>query len=90
MNKQEFFFGLLLGAFLPVVGCILFILIQTDYQIFYGVQLLSANGRLGSLLRLGLVLNLVGFMALINLKKDLVARGLVTATLLVLIISLLV
>ncbi len=90
MNKIELFYGILIGFVSTVIGSCLFVIIFTPYTIAEAVQVLSANGQLANTVRLGAILNLIAFFVLLHYKKELMARGVFLATIILAIITLLI
>ncbi|WP_396171915.1 hypothetical protein [Flavobacterium sp.] len=90
MEKKEVFIGILIGLIAALIGTILFILIFTDYEFLEGIRILKSQNSLGKLIALGAVLNIITFFVLLKLKKELMARGVVLATVLVTLITLFV
>ncbi len=88
MKKIDLLLGLLLGLISAFIGTFIFITAFTEYEFMQGVTALRSSGNLGKLLTLGAILNLILFFALLHFKKDLMARGVVLATIILTIISL--
>jgi hypothetical protein len=90
MEKKEVFIGILIGLIAALIGTFLFILIFTEYEFLEGIRILKSQNSLGKLIALGAVLNIITFFVLLKLKKELMARGVVLATVLVTLITLFV
>lgn len=90
MKKIELLYGMLLGLLTAFLGVYLFIILLTDYDFIEGLSRLKKQGQLGKVIAIGSVLNLVIFFLLLKLKKELVARGIVLAVLIVTILTLVV
>ena len=88
MNKKDFFYGAAIGLLSTVLGIYLFVSLFTNYEFAYLFHVLESQGYLGKLLRLGAVLNFGIFFFLLNRKKELMARGVAFATIILTIISL--
>lgn len=88
MKKIDILLGILLGIAAAVLGSFLFVTIFTEYDFVIGLKTLRSTGTLGKLITLGAILNLLLFFGLLYLKKDLMARGVVLATILLTIITL--
>ena len=88
MNKIDFFYGIAIGVLTTVLGIYLFVLLFTNYEMAYLINVLKSQGYLGKLLRLGAVLNFGIFFFLLHRKKELMARGIAFATIILTIISL--
>ncbi len=90
MNKADLFYGILIGLIAALAGSCLFVVLFTPYSISNAVTILSANGQLANTLRLGAILNLIAFFVMLHYKKDLMARGVFLATILIAIITILI
>ena len=90
MNKIDLLYGILIGFVSTIIGTCLFVIIFTSYNISDAVQILSANGQLANTVRLGAILNLIAFFVLLHYKKELMARGVFLATIILAIITLLI
>lgn len=88
MKKIDLLYGVLIGIAAGALGIYLFMEVFTDYALLEGFLILKAQGQLGKLIALGAVLNLVVFFILLKLNKELMARGVVFATLLLTIVTL--
>ncbi len=88
MKKIDLLIGMLLGLLSAFIGTFIFISAFTGYEFMHGVTALRSSGNLGKLLTLGAILNLILFFGLLHFKKDLMARGVVLATIILTIISL--
>ena len=53
-----------------------------------GVESMKSEGKLGKLITLGSILDLVAFGVLLKLNKDIMARGVVLAVIIITIITL--
>ncbi len=90
MRKTDLFVGCLIGITATALGSCLFIWAFTDYEPISGIQILKNEGKLGKLITLGAIMNLIIFFALLQRKKDLMARGVILATIILTIITLFV
>lgn len=88
MKKIDLFYGLIIGLISASIGVYLFVVLFTEYEFFEGYSILKAQGQLGKLIALGAILNLVVFFLLLKFNKELMARGVVFATLLLTIFTL--
>lgn len=84
---------LLIGAAIGMLCCLagswLFLMLFTDYGFNEGMAALRAQGNLGKLLSLGAVLSLAAFWALLKYNKELMARGVLLAMILLAIYTIL-
>jgi hypothetical protein len=88
MKKIDLFYGMLIGIITACIGVYLFIVLVTDYAFFTGFSILKTEGKLGKLIALGTVLNLFVFFYLLKINKELMARGVVLATILLAVVTL--
>lgn len=82
--------GILIGLTGAFLGSVLFIYFNTNYEIAEGFRILKSQNSLGKLIALGAVLNLIVFFIMLKLKKEVIARGIVLATILLTVITLFV
>ena len=90
MKKSDLFIGMLIGIAASVVGSFLFVIAFTDYDFIPGINMIRSQGNLGKVITLGAVLNLVIFFLLLKNDKELMARGVVLATIILTIVTLFV
>jgi hypothetical protein len=79
MKKIDLLFGLLLGLLATFIGTVLYLKIFTTYQLEFAYGIMKTEGKLGKLITLGAVLNIALFFLLLQLKKEIMARGVVLA-----------
>lgn len=82
--------GILIGLTGAFLGSVLFIYFYTNYEIAEGFRILKSQNSLGKLIALGTLLNLIMFFIMLKLKNELIARGIVLATILLTVITLFV
>jgi hypothetical protein len=80
MQKRDLFIGFLLGIIGAMLGVFLFITFITSYDFFEGITILKSQNSLGKLIALGAVINVALFFLLLKFQKDVMARGVVLAT----------
>jgi len=90
MNKIDLLYGFLIGLLAAILGAYLFIVLFTPYDFIDGVGTLRSKGQLGKLITIGAILDLLAFFVLLKYKKELMARGVVLATIIITIITLFV
>ena len=88
MKKIDLLYGLIIGFAAAFIGVYLFIALFTDYVFVTGFTILKTEGKLGKLIALGSVLNLVAFFYLLKINKELMARGVVLATIILTVVTL--
>ena len=79
MNKKDILIGFAIGILACVLGVFLFLSFFTDFDFMIGIQTMKSEGKLGKLITLGAILDLVIFGILLKMNKELMARGLVLA-----------
>lgn len=87
MNKIDLLYGFISGIVLTFIGVFTFISVFTDYSFWYGIQIMQANSSLGKLIAVGAVLNIMLFFFFLKIHKDLMARGVILATMTLAIIT---
>lgn len=90
MRKIDLLLGMLLGFLATFVGVFLFFTFFTDYHFVDGIQGMKAQGYLGKVITLGAIMNLAVFFLLLKMNKELMARGVVLATLILTVVTLVV
>lgn len=90
MKKIDLLIGILIGFTTTFIGIIIFFEFFTAYSFSEGIQSMKQLGYLGKVITLGAILNIVVFFGLLQFNKELMARGVVLATILLTIITMLV
>lgn len=95
MNKIDLFYGFLIGIAAALLGIFIFnifISLYTGYGTGFiqGIKTLKSQGQLGKLITLGALFDLAAFFILLKLRKELMARGVILATLTLTVITLFV
>lgn len=88
MNKIDLLTGFAIGILASIIGSYIFITFFTDLDFMAGIQSMKSEGKLGKLITLGSILDLVAFGILLKMNKDLMARGVVLAVIIIAIITL--
>ena len=88
MNKKDLLLGFLLGLVSTLLGAYLFITFFTDFRFIAGIQILKSQGNLGKLITLGCILTLIVFGILLKMNKEIMARGVVLAVIVLAILTL--
>ncbi|MBC7846652.1 MAG: hypothetical protein H7Y10_09180 [Flavobacterium sp.] len=88
MSKIDILIGFVIGILASLLGSFLFIKFFTAFDFMAGVESMKAEGKLGKLITLGSILDLVAFGILLKLNKDIMARGVVLAVIIITIITL--
>jgi hypothetical protein len=87
MNKRDIIFGFAIGILSCVLGVFLFLSFFTDFDFMIGIQSMKSEGKLGKLITLGAILDLVAFGILLKMNKELMARGVVLAVICIAILT---
>jgi hypothetical protein len=88
MKKIDIFYGLIIGLITSLIGSYLFIIVFTPYSFLGGLQLLKFEGKIGKVITLGTILNIGMLFILLKNKKELMAKGIILAVLLLTIFTL--
>ena len=87
MQKKDLLIGVVIGFLATFLGTYLFFFCYTDFGFIEGLKGMRSQGFLGKVITLGAILNLVSFFILLKLNKELMARGVVMATILLAFIT---
>jgi hypothetical protein len=87
MNKIHLLYGFLIGMAVAALGCYLYVEAFTEYSFREGFEILKRQGNAGMLITLGTVPNLAVFFLLLWLKKELMARGIILAVIVLTLLS---
>ena len=90
MKKTDLLLGALIGFIATFLGTYIFFTFCTEYSFLEGVSGMKSQGFLGKVITLGAILNLVAFFILLKMNKELMARGVVLATILLAIVTMFV
>ena len=88
MNKIDLLTGFIIGIIASILGSYIFIRFFTDFDFINGMQIMKSEGKLGKIITLGSILDLVAFGILLKLNKELMARGVILAVIIMTILSL--
>lgn len=80
MKKTDLLIGFLIGLVSTFIGSYLFLKLKTKYDLIDDFNLLRIEGILGKVLVLGAILNIVVFYILLKKSKEMMARGVILAT----------
>ena len=87
MKKTDLLIGFLIGITTALFGTYLFVTLFTKFNLFSDYQLIKQEGILGKVITLGAIFNILTFFILLKFKKELMARGVVLATLILAILT---
>lgn len=79
MDKKEIIIGFIVGIFTSLLGSYLFITFFTKFDFSNGIQTIRKMGYLGKVITIGTVLDLAVFLILLNRNKEMMARGVILA-----------
>ena len=82
--------GVVIGLATAFAGSYLFLELFTNYGFETGIKIMKTEGLLGKIITLGAILNLIAFFILLQLKKDMMARGVILATIILALITVIV
>jgi len=81
MKKSDLFIGFIIGIVATFLGVLVFLQLKLPELIsIEGLSTIKEQGIMGKLITLGAVINLLLFFILLKINKDLMARGIVLAT----------
>lgn len=88
MKKSDLFIGFFMGIVATLLGTLVFLQLKMPKLVsIEGLSTIREQGIMGKLITLGAVINLLLFFILLKINKDLMARGLVLATIILAIIT---
>ncbi|MCG2609967.1 hypothetical protein LZZ90_00425 [Flavobacterium sp. SM15] len=87
MDKKDLFIGLIIGFIAAALGCGLFLYFFTEVRSLEDLQTIRAQGYMGKLITLGAIFNLIAFFYLLKINKELMARGVILATILLAVLT---
>ena len=88
MNKLDLLTGFIIGILAAVIGVFIFMTFFTNFDFMTGIQTMKSEGKLGKLITLGSILDLVVFAILLNFNKEMMARGVILSVISIAIITL--
>ncbi|MFV5687075.1 hypothetical protein ACM55M_00425 [Flavobacterium sp. ZT3R25] len=88
MNKIDLLTGFVIGILASILGSYLFITFFTEFNFVNGMYIMQSEGKLGKIITLGSILDLVAFGILLKLNKELMARGVILAVIIMTLLSL--
>lgn len=87
MRKIDLLIGFLIGIVTTLIGTILFLLLFTEFHSLSDVTILRQEGILGKVVTLGAILNIFVFFILLKNNKELMARGIILATIILALLT---
>lgn len=90
MNKKEILTGFIIGIFTALLGSYLFITFFTNFDISTGIKTIRDMGYLGKVITIGTTLDLAVFLLLLRRNKEMMARGVILAVIVLAISTLII
>jgi len=90
MNKIDLLIGFIIGIIASILGSFIFIAGFTDFDFLTGIHTMKSEGHLGKIITLGSILDLIAFGVLLQLNKEVMARGVVLAVIIMAVLTLFV
>jgi hypothetical protein len=88
INKIDLLIGFIIGILSSLLGMFLYLTLIVHTDFMAGIQSMKAEGHLGKLVTLGSILDLIAFGILLKINKELMARGVVLAVIMLTIVTL--
>ena len=88
MNKIDLLTGFVIGILVSILGSYLFITLFTEFDFINGIKIMKFEGKLGKIITLGSILDLAAFGILLKSNKELMARGVILAVIIMTLVSL--
>ena len=89
-KTKDLILGFLIGIITTTIGSFLFIKLVLQNDFIHGFQYVKNQGYLGKIITLGAVLNIIVFFVLLKYNKEIVARGVVLATIVLALVTMFV
>lgn len=90
MNKIDLLYGFIIGLITAFLGSYLFVTFFTEFDIITDFQKIKTYGYLGKIITLGTLLDLIVFTIFLKRNKELMARGVVLAVIVLAVSTLLI
>ena len=87
MRKIDLLIGFIIGVFTTLIGTVLFLLLFTEFRSLSDYYILKEEGIVGKVITLGAILNIFVFFILLKNNKELMARGIILATLILALLT---
>jgi len=88
INKIDLLIGFTIGILSSLLGMFLYITLVVHSDFITGIQSMKSEGHLGKIVTLGSILDLIAFGILLKINKELMARGVVLAVIMLTIVTL--
>lgn len=90
MKWRDLIFGFFIGITATFLGSFLFITLVMKHNFIVGITYVKNHGLLGKIITLGAILNLIAFAILLKFNKEIMARGVILATLILTALTLII
>ena len=87
MRKIDLLIGFVTGIATALLGTFLFLNLFTNYTSLSDIELIKQEGLLGKVITIGAILNILIFFLLLKFNKELMARGIVLATIILALLT---
>jgi hypothetical protein len=87
MNKTALLSGFMIGIVASILGSYIYLKLFLNLDFIVGIQTVKTQGQLGKIITLGSILDLVAFAILLKMNKEIMARGVVLAVIIITIIT---
>jgi len=87
MNKLDLLIGFIIGILSSLLGMFLYLKFVAHTDFTTGIQLMKSQGDLGKIITLGSIFALIAFGILLKINKELMARGVVLAVIVLTIVT---
>ncbi|PZX92364.1 hypothetical protein DOS84_16275 [Flavobacterium aquariorum] len=88
MNKTDLLIGFIIGILASLLGMFLYITLVVHSGFMAGIQSMKNEGHLGKIVTLGSIMDLIAFGILLKMNKEIMARGVVLAVIMLTIVTL--
>lgn len=90
MKLRDLLIGFAIGILASLIGSYLFITLVMKNDFVLGLNYIKSQGYLGKIITLGAILNVIVFFILLKFNKEIMARGVILATIILAILTLFV
>ncbi len=90
MKLRDLIIGFTIGILASLIGSYLFITLVMKNDFVLGLNYIKSQGYLGKIITLGAILNVIVFFILLKFNKEIMARGVILATIILAILTLFV
>jgi len=88
MKKTDLLIGFFMGIVAAFLGVLVFLMLKSPaFVSIEGLSTIREQGIMGKVITLGAIIDLILFFILLKINKDLMARGVVLATIILAIIT---